>query len=123
MSGGDVTETSDAYDRGHIAGEISQRLSQHDDHLVAINGSVGDTAKALDRLTMTVHRLPGAPVAALAGGAGRRGVWRAVGLGEADEARQQKSGERWSPLTRLGIAAGIVASSLGALALILSHFH
>src|ERR1035437_2453338 len=114
MSGGDVTETSDAYDRGHIAGEISQRLSQHDDHLVAINGSVGDTAKALDRLTMTVQRLADAADADRA-----KAVALAVGLREADEARQQKSGERWSPLTRLGIAAGIVASSLGALALIL----
>ena len=47
----------------------------------------------------------------------------ATGLKEADDARQQKAGERWSPLTRLGIAAGMIASTLTALAIILTHVH
>jgi hypothetical protein len=113
-----MAEDGAAYDRGHLAGEIAQRLKNHDDHLGAINGSIGDTAKALDRLTMSVQRLADAADADRA-----KALALATGLKEADEARQQKSGERWSPLTRLCIAAGGIASTLAALALILSHFH
>ena len=35
------------YDRGVAAGEIAQRLKEHDGHLGAINGSIDATAKAL----------------------------------------------------------------------------
>ena len=130
MRGGlDVTENGGAYDRGVAAGEIAQRLHEHDKHFEKINGSIadtgsaltkltGDTTAALNKLTGTVQRLADAADADRA-----KALALATGLKEADDARQQKAGERWSPLTRLGIAAGMIASTLTALAIILTHVH
>ena len=104
------------YDRGVAAGEIAQRLKEHDGHLGAINGSIDATAKALDRLAMQVQRLADAADADRA-----KAVALATGLKDADEARRNTETQRWSPLTRLGVILGAVAAGIAIVAFALAH--
>lgn len=47
----------EAFDRGHIAGEIATRLADHDRHFDEINGSIGRFADEMQRLRLEVQRL------------------------------------------------------------------
>ena len=104
------------YDRGVAAGEIAQRLKEHDGHLGAINGSIDATAKALDRLTMTVQRLADAADADRA-----KALALATGLKDADEVRRNTETQRWSPMTRIGLVLGAVAAGIAIVAFLVTH--
>lgn len=95
----------EAYDRGVVAGEIAQRLAGHDEHLSAINGSMGRVANELHELTMAVQRLADQAMARDA-----TAVATAIALKEADEARRASSEQGWSPMARaLAIIGGLAA--------------
>jgi hypothetical protein len=111
----------DAYERGVSAGEIVQRLNDHDRHFTALNGSLGDVARELGRLTLAVQRLGDAA------DADRATVkTTATALKEADQARRDTSASHWSPLTRFGIAVAALAAVVTIItggAFLLAHLH
>jgi glycerate kinase len=108
----------DAYERGVSAGEIAQRLREHDQHFAKINGSMGDVARELHGLTLAVQRLGDAADADRA-----TVITTATALEKADQARRDTSERHWSPLTRLGIAAGIVVALATVITLVLTGVH
>ena|SRR5450755_2912611 len=100
-----VTENGSQFDRGVAAGEIAQRLKEHDKHFDKINGSMEKVAGNLAELALQMQRL------ADAAGADRQTVIvTAAALKDAEEARRDRTESRWSPLTRFGVFAGIVAA-------------
>jgi hypothetical protein len=45
------------FERGKEAGRVAQILHQHGQHLAKINGSIDDSARALDGLTLEIREL------------------------------------------------------------------
>jgi len=101
--------SEEAYDRGVTAGQIDQRLKEHDQHLNRINGSMEKVATNLGELTMQIQRLADAAEADR-----RTVVVTAAALKEATE-------KTWSPLARWGVAAGIIAAVGTVLAIVLAN--
>jgi hypothetical protein len=96
-------DQSDAYDRGHLAGEIAARLAGHDQHFASINGSLADIAKAMHALTLAVQRLGNQAEASAA-----TAIATAKALKDADEARRAQSERSWSPVQKfLAVVAGL----------------
>lgn len=95
----------DAYERGEVAGQIAARLAGHDKHFAAINGSLAKLATEMHELTLAVQRLGDQAVSRDA-----TVITTAAALKEAEAARRDRADRSWSPLTRLGVAAGIVAA-------------
>jgi hypothetical protein len=92
----------DAYERGHLAGEIAARLAGHDHHFAQINGSIEKTAQSLVGmsqeivvLSRAIQRLTDQSVADAV-----TRVTTAAALKEAEEGRRNKIDQRWSPLAR-----------------------
>ncbi len=48
---------SDAYDRGHLAGRIDQRLAGHDQHFAKLNGSTAELVVKVEEVARAVQRL------------------------------------------------------------------
>jgi hypothetical protein len=113
-----VTDNGSDYDRGHAAGEISERLREHDHHFMRINGSMEKVATRLGDLILQVQRLADAAEADR-----QTVVTTAAALKDADAARRDSSETRWSPLMRLGIATGVLAALASVLAIVLANFH
>ena len=107
-----------AYERGVSAGEIAQRLNDHDRHFAKLNGSMGDVAAELRGLTLAVQRLGDAAESDRA-----TVITTATALEKADQARRDTSERHWSPLTRFGIAAGVVAAMATVIAVVLANLH
>jgi len=107
-----------AYARGVSAGEIAQRLSDHDRHFGKLNGSMDDVARELHGLTLAVQRLGDAADADRA-----TVITTATALEKADQARRDTSERHWSPLTRFGIAAGVVAAIATVIGVVLAYLH
>jgi hypothetical protein len=107
-----------AYERGVSAGEITQRLNDHDRHFAKLNGSMDGVATELHGLTLAVQR-PGD-----AADADRATViTTATALEKADQARRDTSERHWSPLTRFGIAAAALAAVVTIVTLLLTHLN
>jgi hypothetical protein len=103
-----------AYERGVSAGEIAQRLHDHDRHFEKINGSMGDVARELHGLTLAVQRLGDAADADRA-----TVITTATALEKAGQARRDSSESRWSPMAKtiavIGVIAGVVAAVAAAI--------
>lgn len=99
---------SDDYERGHNAGGIAERLASHDRHFEAINGSMADTVRALEALTLAVQRLSDQAISRDA-----TVVTTAKALKEAEEARRDKTNQSWSPLARISAVAATIATLIG----------
>ena len=95
----------DAYERGHIAGEIAARLAGHDRHFAAINGSLADLAREMHGLTLAVQRLGDQAVSRDA-----TVVTTAAALKDAEDARRAKSEQSWSPWQKIFAAVGASAA-------------
>ena len=104
---------ADAYDRGHTAGGIAERLAGHDKHFAAINGHLGDLAEEMRGLRLAVQRLGDQAVARDA-----TVVTTAAALRDAEEARRDKTEQAWSPVQRIYAALGAVAALAAVVGLI-----
>ena len=104
--------------RGVAAGEIAQRLKEHDTHLNKINGSMGDVAEKLGVLTLQMQRMEDAMTANEA-----TVLKTASALKAAYDARRDQSTQRWSPLARIAATVGALAGAAGAGAGLWSTFH
>jgi hypothetical protein len=99
-----MSESSqDAFDRGHLAGEIAARLAGHDQHFAAINGSLDKIAAGLASQTLADQARADAVTR----------VATATALKDAEEARRDKGDQSWTPFQRAfavvaAVAAGVV---------------
>jgi len=100
--------TDDAYERGHRAGGIDQRLDEHDRHFNKINGSMQTVADRLHELTLAVQGLR-----AQAEADARTRVATAAALKDADDARRRASEQTWSPWTKAFAVLAALASAVG----------
>jgi hypothetical protein len=113
-----MADTDDAYDRGHMAGEINARLAGHDRHFQTINGSLADVAKEMHGLTLAVQRLGDQAVARDA-----TVVTTAKALKDAEDARRAQSDQSWSPFARLLAVLGGLAALAAVAGLYLALVH
>jgi hypothetical protein len=105
-----------AYERGVSAGEITQRLADHDRHFAKLNGTMGDVAKALQGLTLAVQRLGDAA------DADRATVkTTAEALEKQDKARRDQSESRWSPAAKTIAVPGALAAVVTVVTLVLAN--
>lgn len=101
--------SDDAYDRGHLAGEINARLADHDRHFAAINGSLADIARELHKQTLALQKLGDQAVARDA-----TVITTAAALKSADEQRRAAAEQSWSPWTKLFAVIGAVVALISA---------
>lgn len=113
-----VTENGRTFDEGVAAGEIAQRLKQHDNHFSAINGSIKDLAAEMAKQTLQIQRIADEMVSDR-----KTVVTTASALKDAEAARREKTEVRWSPLARLAAAAAVVATLITLAALLAAHIH
>ena len=112
-----AADNSGQYERGVIAGEIAQRLLEHDRHLDRVNGSMEIVAHRLTGVELALQRISDSMDADRV-----TVVKTAAALKDADDARRQKGERRWSPLARVAMAATTFAAILSGVAIILAHF-
>ena len=105
-----------AYERGVSAGEIAQRLHDHDRHFETLNGSMGDVARELRGLTLAVQRLGDAANADRA-----TVITTATALEKADQARRDTSESRWSPTAKVIAVIGALAAVGTVITLVLAN--
>lgn len=108
-----MTEPEDAYDRGHLAGSIAERLAGHDRHFSLINGSLVDIAREMRDLRMAVQRLADQAVARDA-----TVITTAAALKDAEEARRDRTEQSWSPWAKIFVATGSLLGVAGLIILI-----
>lgn len=117
----------DAYDRGHLAGEIAARLAGHDEHFRDINGQIKMLITETHDLVLAVQRLADQ---AIADAKTRVSTAEAVEKARKEAAdaleserviRRDRSDTAWSPVAKaaalLGALAAVVAAALGVKAL------
>jgi len=107
-----------AYERGVSAGEIAQRLHDHDRHFEALNGSLGDVAAELRGLTLAVQRLGDAAESDRA-----TVITTATALEKAAQARRDTSESRWSPTAKVIAIIGALAAVATVVTLVLANLH
>jgi DNA anti-recombination protein RmuC len=111
-----VTENGSAFDRGVAAGEIAQRLKEHDRHFAQINGSMERVADRLGEMAMQMQRMADAmssdraTVLTTAEALEKERASAAEVLKKERDTQRDTTERRWSPLTRFGIAAGALAA-------------
>lgn len=116
-----VVENGSAFDRGVAAGEIGQRLKEHDAHLAKINGSMADVARRLEtqgvtlgEMKMQVQRMADAmtadraTVATTADAVEKERASTATAVEKERTTLRDSTERRWSPLSRIGITVGIL---------------
>lgn len=108
-----MTEEQDAYERGHLAGEVAARLAAHDKHFAEINGSIKDLAHEMGAMVAAVQRLGDQAIARDA-----TVVTTAAALKDAEEARRSKSETGWSPWQRGFAVLAAIATLFGIYAAI-----
>jgi hypothetical protein len=86
-------------------GAIDARLAGHDRHFHDINGQLARIADEMRETRLAVQRLADAATADRS-----TAVTTAAALKDADAARRAKSETAWSPLARLSLAVGVVAT-------------
>jgi len=102
-----VTEPAqNAYERGHLAGEIAARLAGHDRHFAAINGSLERIAATLTAQTLAIQQLADQ---AKADAVTR--VATATALKDAEDARRDKGEQTWSPYSKVFAAIAALAAA------------
>lgn len=111
-----MSQPDDAYDRGHIAGEIAARLAGHDRHFEAINGSLADIANEMHALTLAVQRLGDQAISRDA-----TVVTTAAALKDAEDARRAKGEQTWTPFARTIAVLGGLAALAAVVAFLLVH--
>lgn len=95
----------DAYERGHLAGEIAARLAGHDQHFAAINGHLADLVSGQEAVRLAVQRLADQAVSRDA-----TVVTTAAALKDAEDARRSKGEQTWTPWQRIfGVVAAVAA--------------
>ena len=99
-----MTQPFGEYDRGVVAGQIDQRLAQHDKHFEQINGSLGDVARELHVMGLAVQRL-----ADQAESRDATVIKTAAALKDAEDARRAQGETRWTPFTRVIALVGAIA--------------
>jgi hypothetical protein len=99
--------TSGAYDRGHLAGEIAARLTNHDKHFSTINGSLERIAQELTVLRLAVQQQNDRSVA-------DRDT--AVALAQA---LREASARSWSPWAKFFTILGVVVMIVATVAAVL----
>jgi hypothetical protein len=104
----------EAYDRGTVAGGIAERLAGHDRHFAAINGQLARIAEEIYGMRLAVQGLSDAATSDRS-----TVVTTAAALKSADDARRSRSEWAWTPLARLSLAAGVLASGATIVFLIL----
>jgi hypothetical protein len=98
-------DDEEAYERGHVAGEIAARLAGHDKHFNSINGSLERIAEKLTILAMDVQRLADQAVSDAA-----TRISTAAALKDAEAARRDKTEQSWSPWSKVfAVIAAVVA--------------
>jgi hypothetical protein len=107
-----------AYERGIAAGEIAQRLRDHDKHFGDINGHIRDLIGEVQGMRLDVQRL---------GDAARSDratvITTATALEKAAQARRDTSESHWSPWARFGVIAGSLAALATVIAFVLTNVH
>ena len=102
----------DAYERGHLAGEIAARLAGHDQHFAAINGHLADLVTGQEAVRLAVQRLADQAVSRDA-----TVVTTAAALKDAEDARRAKGDQSWTPIQRfiavVTVLAVLAATSVG----------
>jgi len=111
-----MVQPDDAYDRGHIAGEIAARLADHDRHFATINGSLADIARELHDQTLAIQRL-GDQAEANA----KTVITTAAALKAAEDARRAKGEQTWTPFARTIAVLGGLAALAAVAAFLLVH--
>jgi hypothetical protein len=109
-----VSETGqDAYERGHLAGEIAARLAGHDQHFAAINGHLADLVTGQEAVRLAVQRLADQAVSRDA-----TVVTTAAALKDAEDARRSKGEQAWTPVQKfiavVTVLAVVIAAAVGA---------
>jgi hypothetical protein len=113
-----MAQPDDAYDRGHIAGEIAARLAGHDQHFATINGSLADIAQELHKQTLAVQRLSDQAEANA-----KTVITTAAALKDAEDARRAKGEQSWTPFARLLAVLGGLAALAAVIGLYLALVH
>jgi hypothetical protein len=111
---GENETSNEAYDRGHLAGEVATRLGNHDRHFEAINGSLDKIAREMHTLTLGVQAL----VQRADSDAATR-ITTAAALKDAETVRRDKSDSSWSPWARIIALVGGLAGVSAIVGLIL----
>jgi hypothetical protein len=110
--------TDDAYERGHLAGEIAARLAGHDRHFAAINGSLEKIAQNQAAQTLAIQQLADQ---AKADAVTR--VATATALKDAEEARRAANDQHWSPFAKTFAVIATLTALVGATIGVYATFH
>jgi len=108
----------DAYERGHLAGEIAARLAGHDRHFDAINGHLADLVAGQEEVRLAVQRLADQAVSRDA-----TVVTTAAALKDAEDARRSRGEQTWTPIQRFIAVVTVFAVLLAAAVAAWSAFH
>jgi hypothetical protein len=122
-----MPEDSGAFDRGVAAGEIAQRLKEHDTHFARLNGHLGDVATRLSGIEMQMQRMADAmesdraTVVTTASAVEKERESTAQAVEKARMTQRDQSERRWSPLQRWGTVFGIVVAIASVVAIVLAN--
>lgn len=106
-----------AYDRGRAAGEISARLDSHETRLASLNGSLAEIAKGMADMALGMQRLGDQ-----ADSSAKTAIATAAALREAEELRRIKSERAWSPVQRLSLVVGLIATMITTILVLVAVF-
>lgn len=118
---------SDEFERGHIAGQIAQRLAGHDEHFHRINGSIDRNTEAMEavRLELTTLRLDAAAreerLTATALALASQTAERREALKAETEATDRNRERSWSPIAKALAVAAVGIAAVSALLAYLLH--
>lgn len=131
-----TTGNGEEYRRGRAQGETDTTLAAHEKHLLAINGSVKDSAAELAGLrvaingqAMQIQRMVDAMEAArqtvltTAAALESERSSTATALDKRRDKRRDASDRRWSPWARVSATLGAIAAAVGATVGILTALH
>jgi hypothetical protein len=115
-----------AFDRGVVAGEIAQRLRDHDRHLNKINGSMDRVADELAGIRLQMQRMADAmaadraTVVTTASAVEKERESTAQAVEKQRITRRDQAEKRWSPFARFAVALGAVAAAAAIAAFVIT---
>jgi hypothetical protein len=124
-----VSDDGGAFDRGVVAGEIAQRLRDHDQHLNKINGSMDRVADELAGIRLQMQRMADAmaadraTVTVTAQAVEKERESTALAVEKQRLTRRDQAERRWSPFARFAVAVGAVAAVAAIAAFLLTVTH
>lgn len=110
---------SEEFERGHVAGQIAQRLAGHDEHFRRINGSIDLNIAAMEavRLELVTLRLDAAAreerLTATALALASQTSERREALKAETEASDRVRERSWSPVGKALAVAAVIIAALG----------